>query len=57
MSQARQARSWRCVATCWILIATPARADRDSAAVRFRADHWLLVEGGRIVGAQDSASG
>ena len=26
-----------------------------SPAVRFRADHWLLVQGGRIVGAQPGA--
>jgi guanine deaminase len=36
-------------------VATPARADRDSAAVRYRADHWLLIEGGTIVGAQLAA--
>jgi guanine deaminase len=30
----------------------PARADPDSLGVRFRADHWLLIEAGRIVGAQ-----
>ena len=33
-------------------VAAPARADRDSPAVRWRPDHWLLVEGTRIVGAQ-----
>ena len=33
-------------------VAAPARAEPDSAAVRFRPDHWLLVEAGRIVGAQ-----
>jgi guanine deaminase len=27
----------------------------ESAAVRFRPDHWLLVDGGRIVGAQPAA--
>jgi guanine deaminase len=27
----------------------------DSPAVRFRPDHWLLVEGGRIVGVQAEA--
>jgi guanine deaminase len=27
----------------------------ESPLVRFRADHWLLVEGGRIVGAQPGA--
>jgi guanine deaminase len=33
----------------------PARAEADSAAVRFRPDHWLLIEHGRIVGAQSAA--
>jgi guanine deaminase len=33
----------------------PARAERDSPAVRFRPDHWLLVEHGRIVAAQTAA--
>ncbi len=33
----------------------PARADPASPAVRFRPDHWLLVEGGRVVGAQPGA--
>ncbi len=32
--------------------ATPAWGAVDSAAVRFRADHWLLVERGRIAGVQ-----
>ena len=33
--------------------AAPAWGDTEGAgAVRFRPDHWLLVEGGRIVGAQ-----
>jgi guanine deaminase len=36
-------------------VAAPARADRHSTAVRFRADHWLLVEGAHIVGAQAAA--
>jgi len=36
-------------------VATPARAERDSSAVRFRPDHWLLIEGGNIVGAQPTA--
>ena len=36
-------------------VATPARADRDSSAVRFRPDHWLLIEGNHIVGAQQAA--
>ena len=39
------------------LVAAPQRAERDSPAVRFRADQWLLVEGGRIVGAQPDAPG
>jgi guanine deaminase len=32
--------------------ATPAWGDTGSAAVRLRPDHWLLIEGSRIVGAQ-----
>lgn len=32
--------------------ATPEWAVVDSSAVRFRPDHWLLVENGRVVGAQ-----
>ncbi len=36
-------------------VATPARAERDSSAVRFRPDHWLLIEGRAIVGAQAAA--
>jgi guanine deaminase len=35
----------------------PVWGDTDSAAVRFRPDHWLLVEGGRIVGVQAEAPG
>lgn len=31
---------------------TPSWGDTASAAVRFRPDHWLLIEDGRIVGAQ-----
>ena len=31
---------------------TPEWAVVDSSAVRFRADHWLLIENGRIQGAQ-----
>ncbi len=38
-------------------VAAPQRAERDSAAVRFRADHWLLIEDGHIVGAQRDAPG
>lgn len=30
----------------------PAWGDVESAAVRFRAGHWLLIEAGRILGAQ-----
>ncbi|MBS0402875.1 MAG: guanine deaminase [Proteobacteria bacterium] len=37
--------------------ARPARADPDSAAVRWRPDHWLLVDAGRIVGAQPEPPG
>ena len=36
-------------------VAAPARAERDSPAVRFRPDHWLLIEGSHIVGAQAAA--
>ena len=32
--------------------AEPAWGDTESAAVRFRPGHWLLVEGGRIVAVQ-----
>ena len=32
--------------------AAPAWGDVDPAGVRWRPDHWLLIEGGRIVGAQ-----
>ena len=32
--------------------AAPAWGDVESAAVRFRPDHWLLIENGRITGAQ-----
>jgi guanine deaminase len=38
-------------------VAAPAWGDTDSAAVRFRPDHWLLIDGGRIVGAQPDAPG
>ncbi len=37
--------------------ADPAWGDTASGAVRFRPDHWLLVEGGRIAGAQAEAPG
>ncbi len=33
-------------------VAEPGWAQIDSPAVRYRPDHWLLIEGGRIVGAQ-----
>jgi len=33
-------------------IAEPAWGETAAQAVRFRADHWLLIEGGRIAGAQ-----
>ncbi|NMM82434.1 guanine deaminase [Acidovorax sp. SRB_14] len=38
---------------------TPEWAVVDAAAVRFRPDHWLLIEGGRITGVQpgDQAPG
>lgn len=32
--------------------AAPAWGEVDSRAVRFRPDHWLLIENGRITGAQ-----
>ena len=35
--------------------AAPAWGDTESAAVRYRPDHWLLVEGGRIAGVQREA--
>ena len=34
---------------------TPAWGEVESAAVRFRPDHWLLIENGRITGAQSQA--
>lgn len=38
-------------------VAEPAWGDTDSPAVRFRPDRWLLIENGRIVGAQAEAPG
>ena len=38
-------------------VADPAWGETESAAVRFRADHWLLVERGRIVAAQARSPG
>ena len=35
--------------------AAPGWGEIDSDAVRFRPDHWLLIEDGRIVGAQAEA--
>ncbi|MEO6364345.1 MAG: guanine deaminase [Caldimonas sp.] len=35
--------------------AAPAWGEVDSPAVRFRPDHWLLIDGGRITGAQAEA--
>ena len=35
--------------------AAPAWGDTHSTAVRFRPDHWLLVEGGRIAGARPAS--
>ena len=32
--------------------AAPAWGETESAAVRYRPDHWLLMEGGRIAGVQ-----
>jgi guanine deaminase len=37
--------------------ADPAWGDTDSAAVRFRPDHWLLIEAGRIAGVRAEAPG
>ena len=37
--------------------AAPAWGAVDSPAVRFRPDHWLLIEDGRIAGAQREAPG
>jgi len=35
----------------------PAWGEVESSAVRFRPDHWLLIENGRIAGAQPDAPG
>ena len=35
----------------------PVRADIDSPAVRFRADHWLLIDDGVIAGATARCAG
>ena len=35
----------------------PAWGDVDSGALRFRPDHWLLIENGRILGAQAADPG
>ncbi|MGZ5236856.1 MAG: guanine deaminase [Caldimonas sp.] len=37
--------------------AAPAWGDTESAAVRYRPDHWLLIEDGRIAGASAEAPG
>ena len=37
--------------------AAPAWGETESAAVHYRPDHWLLVEAGRIAGAQVEAPG
>lgn len=37
--------------------AEPAWGEVDSSALRFRPDHWLLIEDGRITGAQLDAPG
>jgi len=39
------------------LVADPGLTAIDSVAVRFDADHWLLVDDGRIVGRQPTAPG
>lgn len=38
-------------------IDAPVWGDVESPAVRHRPDHWLLIDGGRIVGAQPAAAG
>jgi guanine deaminase len=38
-------------------VATPGLGETDAAAVRFDPDHWLLVEGRRIVGRQATDPG
>ena len=37
--------------------ALPGLDDVDSPAVRYRPDHWLLIEEGRIVAVQPQAPG
>ena len=37
--------------------AEPAWGETESAAVRYRPDHWLLVDGGRITAVQSDAPG
>lgn len=37
--------------------AAPAWGDVDTTAARWRPDHWLLIDGGRIVGAQAASEG
>jgi guanine deaminase len=39
------------------LVADPGLTDTDTRAVRFDADHWLLIEDGRIVGRQPQDPG
>ncbi len=48
-------RASRCAATCSTSPPRPAGATSSLHGVRFRADHWLLIEDGRIVGAQPGA--
>ncbi|MDQ2735499.1 MAG: guanine deaminase [Pseudomonadota bacterium] len=38
-------------------VSEPAWGEVESKAVRFRPDHWLLVDGGRIAGVQAEAPG
>jgi len=38
-------------------VSTPAWGSVDTPAVRFRPDHWLLVDGGRIAGVAAEAPG
>ncbi|RTL20349.1 MAG: guanine deaminase [Burkholderiales bacterium] len=47
-----QPRRWALRGDLLDFTAAPAWGDVESAAVRFDRDHWLLIEGGRIVGRQ-----
>ncbi|MBA4218365.1 MAG: guanine deaminase [Roseateles sp.] len=47
-----QPRRWALRGDLLDFTAAPAWGDVEPAAVRFDRDHWLLIEGGRIVGRQ-----